>query len=291
VNGLCMLPEKLHHDHLDDLIAAARIHLEYERAACLGPAGSRGVCVHRMTGIVPGLWKADVDSAFRSVPASPFLAARPPGRAVAAQAGADHGSTSWDGCSCVQTRREGLCEHAQLLPLWGHQLSTRLGARWPGHRGHSKIDIAPRSVGLCRRLLCCRTVGRGGLLDMASWMRPQKAISEKPPENPHPACLGPHAHVHSVLRGQIAWNMPSVAWRDSFASSWVILPSPIGSLSMACPCGCLGSKWRWTARAIRAARLLTKRRSGRRCCGWPWKQASWRQVWRKNLQASRCASV
>ena len=49
VNGSCTLPGKVSHDHLDSLLVLLRL-------------------VFEMTGVVPWLWKADVDAAFRRVP-------------------------------------------------------------------------------------------------------------------------------------------------------------------------------------------------------------------------------
>ena len=49
VNGHTVIPEKMTNDHLDDLMESARVFLE-------------------RVGVVPGLWKADVDAAFRRIP-------------------------------------------------------------------------------------------------------------------------------------------------------------------------------------------------------------------------------
>jgi hypothetical protein len=49
INGKCTIPEKISHDHLDDLAAA--MHSFFA-----------------LTGEVPSLWKADIDAAFRRVP-------------------------------------------------------------------------------------------------------------------------------------------------------------------------------------------------------------------------------
>ena len=48
VNGHCRIPEELHHDHIDTLMCAATsLHDEFKEP--------------------PGLWKADIDSAFRRI--------------------------------------------------------------------------------------------------------------------------------------------------------------------------------------------------------------------------------
>ena len=52
VNGHFVMPVKVTHDHLDVLLAAMRMHKEL---------------LHE----VPGLWKSDIDSAFRRVPVVP----------------------------------------------------------------------------------------------------------------------------------------------------------------------------------------------------------------------------
>ena len=52
VNGHFEMPSKVAHDHLDDLLAAMRMHKE-------------------LLGEVPGLWKSDIDSAYRRVPVMP----------------------------------------------------------------------------------------------------------------------------------------------------------------------------------------------------------------------------
>ena len=52
VNGCTAVPEKIHMDHLDALVAAMRAFRE-------------------IFGEVPALWKADVDSAFRRIPLRP----------------------------------------------------------------------------------------------------------------------------------------------------------------------------------------------------------------------------
>lgn len=49
VNGHCAIPERISHDHLDDLEVAMRAFM-------------------RLFGERPGLWKADIDAAFRRVP-------------------------------------------------------------------------------------------------------------------------------------------------------------------------------------------------------------------------------
>ena len=49
INGHCVVPEKVSHDHLDKLLLLLRL-------------------VFMLSGVVPWLWKADVDSAFRRVP-------------------------------------------------------------------------------------------------------------------------------------------------------------------------------------------------------------------------------
>ena len=49
INGHCVLPAKVSHDHLDSLLQLLRV-------------------VFAMTGAVPWLWKADIDAAFRRVP-------------------------------------------------------------------------------------------------------------------------------------------------------------------------------------------------------------------------------
>ncbi len=49
VNGHTMPKEKLQHDTLDHLAACMRLFVA-------------------LTGVVPGLWKADIDAAFRRVP-------------------------------------------------------------------------------------------------------------------------------------------------------------------------------------------------------------------------------
>jgi len=49
INGQCVLPEKVSHDHLDKLLQLLRL-------------------VFQSSGEVPWLWKADVDAAFRRVP-------------------------------------------------------------------------------------------------------------------------------------------------------------------------------------------------------------------------------
>ncbi len=46
VNGHCCIPEQTHHDHLDDLFGATRLFIE-------------------QVGQLPGIWKADIDAAFR----------------------------------------------------------------------------------------------------------------------------------------------------------------------------------------------------------------------------------
>ena len=46
VNGHCAMSERIHHEHLDRLIAAARRFI-------------------MMLGMCPGIWKADIDAAFR----------------------------------------------------------------------------------------------------------------------------------------------------------------------------------------------------------------------------------
>ena len=49
INGHCVLPDKVSHDHLDSLLQLLRL-------------------VFSLTGVVPWLWKADIDAAFRRVP-------------------------------------------------------------------------------------------------------------------------------------------------------------------------------------------------------------------------------
>ena len=49
VNGHTVIPEKMTNDHLDELMESARLFLE-------------------RLGVVPGLWKSDVDAAFRRIP-------------------------------------------------------------------------------------------------------------------------------------------------------------------------------------------------------------------------------
>ena len=49
VNGHCRIPDALRHDHIDDLMEAS-------------------TSLHDTFGEAPGLWKADIDSAFRRIP-------------------------------------------------------------------------------------------------------------------------------------------------------------------------------------------------------------------------------
>ena len=49
VNGHCLLTEKITHDHVDDIVAGMAI-------------------LKNRSGVVPWLWKLDVDSAYRRVP-------------------------------------------------------------------------------------------------------------------------------------------------------------------------------------------------------------------------------
>ena len=49
INGHSLMPGKIKHDHLDSLLALLRL-------------------VKREIGVVPKLWKADIDSAFRRIP-------------------------------------------------------------------------------------------------------------------------------------------------------------------------------------------------------------------------------
>ena len=52
VNGKCVIPEKIKHHHLDDLIDGMKHFIS-------------------VINVLPGLWKADVDAAFRRIPLRP----------------------------------------------------------------------------------------------------------------------------------------------------------------------------------------------------------------------------
>ena len=52
VNGKCVIPEKIKHHHLDDLIDGMKHFIS-------------------VMNVLPGLWKADVDAAFRRIPLRP----------------------------------------------------------------------------------------------------------------------------------------------------------------------------------------------------------------------------
>ena len=72
INGHFAIDTPIHHDHLDDLLEAMRMQ---KRATgqvvhCLRAAMQVCLSVHWPLRVcqVPGLWKADIDSAFRRVP-------------------------------------------------------------------------------------------------------------------------------------------------------------------------------------------------------------------------------
>lgn len=73
VNGHYEMPCVVEHDHLDQLLAAMRMHNEVigEARVFIPPCGLAATCPHDIFLQAPGLWKSDVDSAFRRVPVNP----------------------------------------------------------------------------------------------------------------------------------------------------------------------------------------------------------------------------
>ena len=66
VNGHYTMMQELHHEHLDHLLAAMRLHVKSQHNA-RGCAELVGVSDADLLQ-APSLWKADIDGAFRRVP-------------------------------------------------------------------------------------------------------------------------------------------------------------------------------------------------------------------------------
>jgi hypothetical protein len=71
VNGHYTVTDELSHDHLDVLLEAMRLHHEtFERVSHSGWHAAHGMFLAHVRCVLqaPGLWKADIDAAFRRVP-------------------------------------------------------------------------------------------------------------------------------------------------------------------------------------------------------------------------------
>ena len=71
MNGHWTMPPNLHHEHVDHLLVAMRRHMEafgeVDSPSLLCSTNRACVCLVQ----VPGLWKADIDGAFRRIPVRP----------------------------------------------------------------------------------------------------------------------------------------------------------------------------------------------------------------------------
>ncbi len=68
INGHCTVPEKMKHDSLDDIAAALTMFMCVVNVVCYLPCALYVRARFAIARQVPGLWKADVDAAFRRVP-------------------------------------------------------------------------------------------------------------------------------------------------------------------------------------------------------------------------------
>ena len=67
VNGFTVLPEKMRHDHVDDLLEAVKLFLTYVSLSITYLSCAIVLAFERLGMGLPGLWKTDIKDAFRRI--------------------------------------------------------------------------------------------------------------------------------------------------------------------------------------------------------------------------------